>query len=187
MSAVLNHKDKNFLDSDFEITIAVSLDSKNGVFRRYHVGNNPVNWADPFGLAACYLIFNNGKGRLMCFPQNPGNSPVDMPVASGNNGGGTQCKNNPSCGDQPNRGPIPDGDWVWTRGYTSKPNGRVLEPAPGNNTTRTLIRSHSCLNAFGPSKTPPFCSEGCVTGQAADIRKLNRLLDAEPGSTLHVW
>jgi hypothetical protein len=35
MNAVLNDKDEKFSDSDFEITIDVSLDSNNGVFRRY--------------------------------------------------------------------------------------------------------------------------------------------------------
>jgi hypothetical protein len=50
MNAVLNYKDKNFLVSDFEITIDVSLDSNCGVFRRYHVGNNPIIRNDPLGL-----------------------------------------------------------------------------------------------------------------------------------------
>ncbi len=35
MKAVLNYKDEKFLVSDFEIIIDVSLDSNNGVFRRY--------------------------------------------------------------------------------------------------------------------------------------------------------
>ena len=50
MNAVLNYKDEKFFNSDFEITIDVSLDSNNGVFRRYLVGNNPVNYVDPWGL-----------------------------------------------------------------------------------------------------------------------------------------
>jgi len=51
MNAVLNYKDENLLNFDFEMTIDVSLDSNCGVFRRYHVGNNPVNIIDPEGLA----------------------------------------------------------------------------------------------------------------------------------------
>jgi hypothetical protein len=35
MNAVLNYKDEKISESDFEITIDVSLDSNNGVFRRY--------------------------------------------------------------------------------------------------------------------------------------------------------
>jgi RHS repeat-associated protein len=150
------------------------------------VGNNSVNSIDPLGLAQCYLIFNNRQGRLICMPDNPENKPVDIPVASGNNGNNSGCKNNLSCSNQTDRGPISPGDWVWTNGYTGKPNGRVLEPAPGNNTLRDEIRSHSCANAFGPSLGPDFCSKGCVTGSVADIQKLNRLLDAEPGSRLYV-
>ncbi|QWP77213.1 RHS repeat protein [Lysobacter sp. K5869] len=147
----------------------------------------PLEFMDPLGLANCTLIFARGEGRLQCTPDNPGNAAVDIPVASGNNGGGTNCKNNPACETIRRRGPIPSGCWRWTTEYTSKPNGRALAPCEGTDTHgRTLIRSHSCINAFGPSKNAPFCSEGCVTGAAADIRLLNALIDAEPNSTLQV-
>lgn len=36
--------------------------------------------------------------------------------ASGNNGGGTTCKNDATCANVPNRGPIPPGLWVWDGG-----------------------------------------------------------------------
>lgn len=153
-----------------------------------YVGGNPISNIDPFGLASCTLTFSTG--RLVCAPANPQNSPVNIPAASGNNGGGRQCRNNPACTAIPNRGPIPTGCWQWTNGTTSKPNGRVLVPCPGTNTNvtenRTLIRSHSCANPFGPGLGPQFCSEGCVTGTVPDIQDLNRLIDAEPGSTLQV-
>ena len=51
---------------------------------------------------------------------------------------------------------------------------------------RDLFRTHSCENAFGPSKDAPFCSAGCITGSEDDIKKLNQMLDAGPGSLLHV-
>ena len=57
MNSVLNYKGETFLDSDFEITIDVSLDSNNGVFRRYHVGNNPVMRIDPSGLCVDAVSF----------------------------------------------------------------------------------------------------------------------------------
>jgi RHS repeat-associated protein len=97
---------------------------------------------------------------------------------------GLKCKNNPKCTAINDRGPIPQGDWQWTDDYNSKPNGRVLLPLFDAN--RTNIRSHSYANAFGPSRGPKFCSEGCLTGSPADIKKLNQLPDAEPGSTLKV-
>jgi hypothetical protein len=50
MDAVLEYKAVKSSDSDFEMTIDVSLDSNKGVFRRYLVGNNAVNWIDPLGL-----------------------------------------------------------------------------------------------------------------------------------------
>ena len=157
-----------------------------------YAGGNPVGYIDPLGLGACEL--NLTAGRLVCIPDDPANSAVDIPVASGNNAAsdaqGNPCRNNPNCTAISNHGPIPTGSWRWTNGSTGKPNGRVLEPVPGTNTNvtenRTLIRSHSCANPFGPALGPTFCSEGCVTGTSSDIQDLNRLIDAEPGSTLEV-
>jgi hypothetical protein len=115
-------------------------------------------------------------------------------VASGNNAAsdaqGNPCRNNPNCTSVPNRGPITTGNWQWTNGPTNTPNGRVLVPVPGTNTNatenRTSIRSHSCVNPFGPGLGPRFCSEGCITGTVFNIQEPNRVLDAEPGSTLEV-
>ncbi len=50
MNAVLNYKEEKLVDPGFGFTIDVSLDSNYGVFRRYHVGNNPVNNIDASGL-----------------------------------------------------------------------------------------------------------------------------------------
>jgi|SRR5215470_2819991 len=40
--------------------------------------------SDPFGLATCLLYISDGL--LECTPDNPQNSPVRIPVTSGNNG-----------------------------------------------------------------------------------------------------
>jgi RHS repeat-associated protein len=150
-----------------------------------YVKNNPLIRVDPTGLAQC--VYTVRLGWLSCVPDQGGRPLLDIPVASGNNGGGTSCKNNPKCQRIHNRGPIPGGWWRWTTDSTTKPNGRVLKPFNGTNTFgRDLFRTHSCINAFGPSKNAPFCSAGCITGTAADMKKLNDLLDKEPGSTLYV-
>lgn len=160
---------------------------EGGINTYSYVEGKPLIYVDPRGLALCALTFSGGTARLHCEPENPKNSPVDISVASGNNGGGSKCKNNPSCESQTSRGPIPRGCWRWIGGYTSKPNGRVLVPCEGTETYgRSLFRSHSCANAFGPSTRSPYCSEGCVTGQSPEIQKLNELLDSEPASTLWV-
>jgi len=152
-----------------------------------YVVGNPNSNSDFFGLATCKLIFDDGKGTLHCEPDSASHAAVSIPVSSGNNGGGSSCKNNHQCDSKVGRGPIPVGCWRWTSGSTSKPNGRVLEPCDGfSDGGRTDIRSHSCANPFGPSKTPPFCSEGCVTGTVTDIQSLNTLIDSEPGSKLWV-
>jgi len=164
----------------------IGLDGGGNIYA--YIMSNPLLGADPKGLARCILVFSNRKGNLHC-ESDPSSKPItiDMPVSSGNNGNGSQCKNNPECDDQIGQGPIPRGWWQWTSEATAKPNGRSLRPLPGTDTHyRTLIRSHSCLNAFGASTSPPYCSEGCVTGSAADMKKLNDLLDSEPGSLLYV-
>lgn len=52
MTAVLTCNKEFWSDFSFEITRGPIPDSKKGVFRRYHVGNNPVNWIDPLGLSS---------------------------------------------------------------------------------------------------------------------------------------
>jgi len=150
-----------------------------------YVNSNPINRVDPLGWASC--IFYVREGRLWCTSWRPYIPDLDIRVSSGNNGGKSKCKNNSDCQNRPNRGPIPEGWWVWTNEPTQKPNGRVLQPLRATDTFgRGLFRTHSCANAFGPSVKGPFCSEGCVTGSADDIRRLNEMLDAEPGSILYV-
>ncbi|HAJ2597499.1 TPA: type IV secretion protein Rhs [Escherichia coli] len=68
-----------------------------------------------------------------------------------------------------------------------KPNGIRLVPSANTETyNRDGFLTHSCLNAFGPSLGPRFCSEGCITGSSNDMQKLNKLIFSEPDSTLTV-
>ncbi len=150
-----------------------------------YVGDDPLIRVDPSGEAFC--LYSIRAQRMSCISKGTDKPVFDAPFSSGNNGGGMRCKDNPKCTPLANRGPIPQGLWTWTSGYTAKPNGRVLVPNPGTNDYgRTLFRTHSCFNPFGPATKPPYCSEGCVTGSAPDVKRLNRLLDAEPGSILLV-
>jgi RHS repeat-associated protein len=159
-----------------------------------YVGNSPVINFDPTGLAYCILLLNGDSqsAYMLCFPNDPRKPTLGFPAASGNNGEGTNCKNNPACAANIGQGPIPLGLWQWTNRPNSKGSkgGRSLEPVPGTKTNesegRTGILSHWCTNAFGPSTVPPFCSEGCVTASETDITALNKLIDSEPGSTLEV-
>ncbi len=157
-----------------------------------YAGADPLNSTDQTGLGSCALGLQGG--RLICTSDTVSQTPidqmfttapaVDIPVVSGNNLGGRQCKNNPACTSIEDHGPIPLGKWHWVPGWTAKKNGRVLEPYPETNTRRKGLRSHSCLNPFTNS-TPP-CSKGCIAGTVPDIRSLNNLIDMEPGSTLGV-
>jgi len=155
-----------------------------------YVENNPTLYDDPIGLAKCTLKLEAGAKSvpLDCIPERfVVLAPVHIQVASGNNADPEHhCKNNPDagCTSTSDIGVLPEGEWGWTRDWTGKKHGRVLEPH--FETNRTLIRSHSCDEPFGSSRGPRFCSQGCVTGYAEDIEKLNNLIDAEPGSTLPV-
>lgn len=162
-----------------------------GVNTYTYVGGNPLAYVDSLGLAQCRVRFIGGAGRLTCVPDDPAIALLDMPVASGNNGEGTRCKNNPSCESIRSRGPLPSGEWQWSlsgkAARNTKPDGRRLVPLPGTKVYgRAGFLTHSCANAFGPSVTGPFCSEGCITGSVSDMRRLNSLLEREPDSRLYV-
>jgi RHS repeat-associated protein len=156
-----------------------------------YVKNSPVGKFDPTGLATCdYFITGgpNGNGWLYCTPDDPRNSPVSFPAASGNNSQ-PGCKNNPGCSSQSGVGPIPPGGYHFAGTPGSrKHNGTSLVPDnPSAAFFRSGLLTHFCANPFGPSQTKPFCSEGCVTATQDNINSLNNLLTAEPGSTLHVY
>jgi len=116
---------------------------------------------------------------MSCYSDWPGQSGFSGDFASGNNSI-PGCKNNPACIADKSVGPIPTGSWYWDQnGKTSKPGGRVLVPVQVDANNRDSIRTHSCQNPFGPSKTAPYCSEGCVTGTPGTIENLNKFLDRE--------
>ena len=153
----LHYNRHRFYDSNVGRFISGDPTGFSGGINFYHyVGNSPVGNVDPLGLARCTFIVS--QGTLWCWPQQPGHNGVFINVASGNNGHGMHCKNNPDCDLLRDRGPLPRGWWRWTNGPTGKLNGRVLVPMPGTYNGRSLIRSHSCKNPFGPSVDSPFCS-----------------------------
>ncbi|EKJ3138849.1 RHS domain-containing protein, partial [Escherichia coli] len=161
-----------------------------GGWNFYQYPLNPITDIDPLGLATC--LYSITLGMLSCVSDTPSDDNsygvLTISVASGNN---MQCKNNPGCTHLQNRGPIPQGVWTWNvngPGATNrKPNGIRLVPSANTETyNRDGFLTHSCLNAFGPSLGPRFCSEGCITGSSNDMQKLNGLIFSEPDSTLTV-
>ncbi len=157
-----------------------------------YVKNSPVGKFDPTGLATCdyYIQGPDGNGWLYCSPDDPRNSPVSFPAASGNNGDAQhQCKNNPDCASESGTGPIPPGHYHFSTDIgTHKHSGTLLIPDdPAAAYYRNGLLTHFCLNPFGPSRKKPFCSEGCITASQDDINALNDLLSSEPNNTMTVY
>jgi len=157
-----------------------------------YVKNSPVGKFDPTGLATCdyYIQGPDGNGWLYCSPDDPRDSPVSFPAASGNNRDAQhQCKNNPDCASQSGTGPIPPGHYHFSNDVAShKHGGTLLIPDdPAAAYYRNGLLTHFCLNPFGPSRNKPFCSEGCITASQDDINALNDLLSSEPNNTMTVY
>lgn len=70
MGTFFELEEEKTTEPGFEFLIDVSLDSNNGVFRRYHVGNNPVNWIDPLGLEQ--TIIGSRGGQPLIYDTNTG-------------------------------------------------------------------------------------------------------------------
>jgi RHS repeat-associated protein len=103
-----------------------------------YVGNGPVNWVDPVGLAQCsYSISRHtltcvANSQPLLWPQRVVQvGPTD--VSSGDNDGGTQCKDNPNCSGRKYKGhgPIEAGEYKMNPDPRPGHEGQYrLEPEP---------------------------------------------------------
>jgi RHS repeat-associated protein len=71
------------------------------------VGNNPVNWVDPWGLVKCHYYIT--EHELYCFSNDYSQSVNIGP--EGIHSGFGECKNAPSCSDDRSKGPIPPDEY----------------------------------------------------------------------------
>jgi RHS repeat-associated protein len=72
-----------------------------------YVGNSPINWVDPHGLAACR--YSIGAHTLVCVSDNGANKVQIGP--DGVFSGMGDCRNDPNCAAKKDRGPVPPGDY----------------------------------------------------------------------------
>jgi len=196
----LQHYRARYYDSGYGRFLSEDpIDFAGGIDFYLYVANAPVANIDSLGLAHCTFSMHGGEstGLLSCIPDKPGDSAVTIPANSGNNGDAQHhCRNNSSCPPDGGHGPLPLGWYKWGAPSVSHQasGGKHLYPQPNTGTNMTgsdgRFLTHSCPYPFGPGTHPnakgSFCSEGCITSTPENIQKLNQLLDAEPGSVLHV-
>lgn len=65
------------------------IDLNGGSSTYAYIEGNPLNTADLYGLADCTMTYHlDHTATVHCVSSDPSKPPVDLPVASGNNGGG---------------------------------------------------------------------------------------------------
>ena len=169
----------------------IAFSSTQNDFYAY-VANAATMGVDPFGLARCWFSLGGyglGKdGLFICLPDKPGDPALFFPANSGNNGDPAhKCQNNPACPPD-DHGPLPLGPYKFGGASGTHPDGIHLIPTGDNNQYGANGRflTHSCAFPFGPAQGKKPCSKGCIVSSPDNIRALNGLLNAEPGSTLNV-
>jgi len=70
MIAELEYREQTLMDFDLGMLGGVKLDYENGVFRRYHVNNNPLNYTDPFGLAIQFINTDDPGSHIAGLPES---------------------------------------------------------------------------------------------------------------------
>ena len=156
-------------------------------FYTYAEGS-PVNLVDPRGLT-CYCTYSQSTGHLKCVDAETGSVVADTTGYAGNSFG----KNNPWFQNAGFLGPLPRGNYMMGRAYTSPNTGPLTipltflggdEPFPSG---FPWFRSPNLMRIHGDKKGKPQgdASQGCIVTKNADPRK--KIADGcGPGSLLTV-
>jgi hypothetical protein len=120
-----------------------------------YVGQRPTVGIDPKGLAGCYYTIGGG---LYCAPN--GGGPVIGIPADGVHSGLDGCRNNASCVDKKDKGPIPPGCYR-VAPHESTPNFYRLIPVGWGPSDGAMCRLGWIRCGF--ELHPGRISSGCVT------------------------
>jgi RHS repeat-associated protein len=141
-----------------------------GVSTFGYIGQRPILGIDPKGLAGCWYTIGGG---LYCAPNDGG------PVGSIGSGavfsGVGECKNNKSCIDKKNEGPIPPGCYTMVP-HESKPGFWRLIPdgtVPILSRLRCTFGDARCDFELHPGRR----SHGCVTIDSTEISAIETYFD----------
>ena len=131
-----------------------------------YVGNSPLNWIDPYGLAQC--TYSITEHKLTCTPNNGGTPVVLGPTNVWSGQKGSWCQNNPSpfCTDLPYIGPIPIGDYDMNKDPLNRPLFWQLQPNPDRGWRSGGFLLH-----------PGTISAGCITVERNDPNAMKQLED----------
>ena len=145
---------------------------KGGINTYSYVGASPTNFIDLDGLLTCwYEIYS----RALRCSNNAGQTMVTSATISGTG----ECENNPSCADQPFKGPIPQGVYtIRPPGWISKrPRWLYLDPSSSNQ-----MQGRNQF-FFHPQGT---ISQGCIALLPGDMRTIIDWAKQDGGGTLGV-
>ena len=134
-----------------------------------YVGNNPVNWIDPWGL---YWEYSQSTGQMTYVDNQSG---ATTPVGSGYAGNGTGF-NNPNMQNVPFVGPIPQGNYDIGGATISK--GPLTLPLTPQQGTNTFGRDAFRIHGENPSR-PQNSSEGCIVIDPNIRNQINNSPDRE--------
>lgn len=139
---------------------------KTGVFRRYHVGNNPVNRKDPLGLASLTTAMSDGTTTFDPRPEDLDGVPFTIPTSNdvvptalpGANAPFTTPDINPIGVMDPAYGPY--GTYI----DTGDPRGRDIHGGGSGLQSPYSPRQGSCP------------TQGCTRGQNENLQELSGLI-----------
>jgi RHS repeat-associated protein len=172
------NRDYDSLNGRYTTSDPIGL--RGGLSTFGYVGQAPMLWIDPEGLAGCNYVIGGG---LRCSP-NEGGTPITI-EPPGVFSGARRCKNNRDCIDTKYEGPIPPGCYRMVP-HESKPGFWRLIPDGWSDTDSKLCRlgKKRCDFLMHPGRI----SWGCVTVDRDNVLamenygKINDLLQRESPS-----
>lgn len=146
------------------------IEFAGGVSMYAYVSNSPIVFVDPSGLAAC--VYSITQHTLVC-TSNDGSLTSTLGPGGVFSGIPGSCRNNPSCSDDNDRGPIPPGNYRMNKDdRPGHSNYWRLEPNPTVSGWKCMLGLARCgfmLHSGGVSR-------GCITTSKNDPTAMSQYM-----------